>query len=87
MDLVVRVLIGVAAGTMVELLLPSHRVSEVVLAMLIGIAGALVSNFLGRSLGWFAAGEPVSFLASVLGAVVTLLLFGILFGHKKNHRQ
>ena len=36
-------LIGVAVGAMVELLLPGHHASELVLAMLLGIAGALLA--------------------------------------------
>jgi uncharacterized membrane protein YeaQ/YmgE (transglycosylase-associated protein family) len=83
MDLVVTILIGLAVGTMVELLLPGHHPSELVLAMLLGIAGALVSHFVGNSLGWFGAGDPLDFLVSVLGAALTLVLYGLVFRRKK----
>jgi uncharacterized membrane protein YeaQ/YmgE (transglycosylase-associated protein family) len=40
MNLVVSILIGLAIGVMVELLLPGHTPSELVLAVLLGVAGA-----------------------------------------------
>ena len=83
MNLVVTILIGMAAGTMVELLLPRHITSELVLAMLLGIAGALVARLAGYWLGWYGTDEPASFVASVLGAVFILLLYGAVFRRRR----
>jgi uncharacterized membrane protein YeaQ/YmgE (transglycosylase-associated protein family) len=43
--------------------------------MLLGVAGALVAGFLGRGLGWYREGEPVGWIASIIGAVVLLGLY------------
>ena len=83
MNLVVTILIGLAAGAMVELLLPGHHASEVVLAMLLGIAGALLARTAGYWLGWYGTDEPAGFVASVLGAIFILLLYGAAF--RKRH--
>ena len=53
MDLLVTILIGVGVGAMVELLLPGHNMHELLLAMLLGIAGALISEFIGRWAGLY----------------------------------
>jgi uncharacterized membrane protein YeaQ/YmgE (transglycosylase-associated protein family) len=85
MDLVVVILIGLGIGTMVELLLPGHHATELMLAMLLGVMGAVLAHYIGRIMSWFSAGEPGAFLAAALGAVVVLLLYGALF--RRAHRD
>jgi len=86
MDLLVTVVIGLGIGVMVELLLPGHTPSELVLAMILGITGALLARYLGAFTGWYSPGEPESFLASLLAAVAVLLLYGALFRRNKRPR-
>jgi uncharacterized membrane protein YeaQ/YmgE (transglycosylase-associated protein family) len=85
MNLLLAILIGMAAGTMVELLLPGHRPGELVLAMLLGISGALVARYLGEMAGWYGTDEAAGFLACLVGAVAVLLAYGALFG--RLHRR
>ena len=85
MDLTVTILIGLGIGVMVELLLPGHTPSELILAMALGVAGALLARYIGEIAGWFGTEEPGSFLASTLGAIVILLLYGVLF--RRSHRS
>ena len=82
MNLIVTILIGLAVGAMVELLLPGHNPSELVLAMLLGIAGALLARVVGYRFGWYGADEPAGFVSSVVGAVFILLLYGAVFRKK-----
>jgi uncharacterized membrane protein YeaQ/YmgE (transglycosylase-associated protein family) len=79
MNLVVTLLIGIAIGTMVELLLPGHHFTELVLAMVLGAMGALLARFLGEVTGWYEAHEAPGFLSSVVGAIGALAIYGILF--------
>ena len=44
----------------------------------------LVAHYTGRIMGWFGRGEAGAFLASGLGAIVVLLLYGALF--RRGHR-
>ena len=85
MDLVVVILIGVGTGTMVELLLPGHQVTELMLAMLLGVMGAVVARYIGFVMGWYGPSGPGQFLVAGLGAVVVLLLYGALF--RRGHRR
>ena len=39
------------------------------------IAGAFVARFLGQALGIYTEGEAAGFIASLLGAIVLLLLY------------
>jgi uncharacterized membrane protein YeaQ/YmgE (transglycosylase-associated protein family) len=84
MNLLVTILIGFAIGTMVELLLPGHQAMELILAMLLGAAGALSTRYLGEMLGWYGPEEPAGFLAALLGAVFVLIAYGGVF--RRGHR-
>jgi uncharacterized membrane protein YeaQ/YmgE (transglycosylase-associated protein family) len=84
-DLVVVILIGLGIGVMVELLLPGHTASELFLAMVLGIAGSLAARYIGGLAGWFGPDEPVSFLASCVGSIVVLLVYGGLFRRNGRH--
>ena len=79
MDLVVVIVIGLGIGVMVELLLPGHTIAELFLAIALGIAGSLVSRYVGAIAQWYGPGEPASFLYSCLGAILVLLMHGSLF--------
>ena len=46
--------------------------------MLIGIVGALLAGFLGRTLGWYHEGEAAGFIASVIGAILLLIIYRLL---------
>jgi uncharacterized membrane protein YeaQ/YmgE (transglycosylase-associated protein family) len=88
MDLAVTILIGVGAGAMVELLLPGHHLSELLLAMLLGIAGALLARYVGEKAGWFGTEDPASFIASGFGSIIFLVLYGLISrrGHRRGRR-
>ncbi|MGH7967594.1 MAG: GlsB/YeaQ/YmgE family stress response membrane protein [Limisphaerales bacterium] len=79
MNLVVAILIGVGLGVMVELLLPRHTLSEMFLAIFLGIAGSLVARYVGAVAGWVGTEQPETFVASAIGAVIVLILYGALF--------
>jgi len=85
MDLAVTIVIGLGIGVMVELLLPGHTPSELVLAMVLGVAGAMLARYVGEIAGWYGTAEPASFVASCAGAIVVLLIYGGLF--RRRHRE
>ena len=68
-------IIGLVVGAVAKLLTPGKDPRGCLVTSLLGIAGALVAGYLGRGLGWYQEGQPVGFLASVLGAVLILLVF------------
>ena len=58
------------------------RVTYSVEETLLGTAGALVARMLGSWLGWYGTDEAGSFISSVLGAILVLLLYGTVFRRK-----
>ena len=68
-------IIGLVVGAIAKLLMPGKDPGGIIVTMLIGIAGALIAGFLGRALGWYAEGEPAGFIASVVGAILLLIIY------------
>ena len=74
------IVVGLLVGVVAKLLMPGHDPGGVVITILIGIAGSIVAGFLGRSIGLYVEGEPVGFIASILGAILLLFLYRALIG-------
>jgi uncharacterized membrane protein YeaQ/YmgE (transglycosylase-associated protein family) len=55
-----------------------------ILTTILGIAGAFVATYLGQSVGWYKAGESAGFLGGVVGAVVLLLVYGLVAGRQRH---
>jgi uncharacterized membrane protein YeaQ/YmgE (transglycosylase-associated protein family) len=73
------ILFGLIVGVIAKLLMPGRDPGGFIVTMALGIAGALVGGFLGRTLGWYGPNEPAGFLMSVLGAILLLALYRMLF--------
>ena len=68
-------IIGLVVGAIAKLLMPGKDPGGIIVTMLIGVAGALLAGFLGQKLGWYQPGEAPNFIASIIGAMLLLLLY------------
>jgi uncharacterized membrane protein YeaQ/YmgE (transglycosylase-associated protein family) len=76
-------IIGLVVGAIAKLLMPGKDPGGVIVTMLIGVAGALLAGFLGRSLGWYQnPGEGPGIIASIIGAMILLLLYRLFIGRR-----
>jgi uncharacterized membrane protein YeaQ/YmgE (transglycosylase-associated protein family) len=41
----------------------------------LGVAGSFVATYLGTAIGWYREGSSAGFIASVIGAMVLLLIY------------
>jgi uncharacterized membrane protein YeaQ/YmgE (transglycosylase-associated protein family) len=76
MGLIWTIVIGFVAGLIARALMPGPNPMGFVLTAVLGIVGALVASFLGRALGWYGAGEGAGLIASVIGAILVLVVYG-----------
>ncbi len=71
------ILIGFICGLLARALKPGRDKLGFFMTILLGIGGALLARFVGDSMGWFSPEEPVGFLASLVGAIVLLVIYGL----------
>lgn len=72
MHILWMLIIGLVVGALAKLIMPGKDPGGTIITMLLGVAGALIAGFLGRSLGWYGEGEPAGFIASIAGAIILL---------------
>jgi uncharacterized membrane protein YeaQ/YmgE (transglycosylase-associated protein family) len=68
-------LIGLVVGALAKLIMPGKDPGGIFVTMLLGIAGALVTGFIGRLLGLYTSGQRAGFIMSTLGAILLLALY------------
>ena len=83
MSVLSMLVIGLLVGIVAKFLLPGNDPGGLIVTILLGIAGSFVAGYIGRAAGWYAEGEPVGFIASVIGAIVLLLLYRLAFRRRR----
>lgn len=67
--------IGLIVGAIAKLLMPGKDPGGIIITMLLGVAGALLGGFLGRTMGMYAPDEPAGLFASIIGAMLILFVY------------
>jgi uncharacterized membrane protein YeaQ/YmgE (transglycosylase-associated protein family) len=75
MSIIWTILIGFVVGLLAKFIMPGRDPAGFIITVIIGIVGSVLAGFLGRMLGLYAEGEPVGFIASVIGAIILLALY------------
>ena len=76
------IFIGLLVGIVAKFLMPGRDPGGFILTILIGIAGSYTANWLGQKLGLYADGEVAGFIGSVVGAMILLLIYRLIFRPK-----
>ena len=83
MGIIGTLIVGLIVGALARWLLPGEQKMGWILTCLLGVGGAMAAGFVGQFLGWYRAGQGAGWIASVLGAVLLLLLVQKLRGGDK----
>lgn len=77
------ILVGFVVGVLARLIKPGKQDIGIILTVVLGIVGALLAGWVGRLLGWYAEGEKVGFIASLVGAIVILFIAEAINGKRR----
>ena len=80
MNILWTLFIGLIVGALAKFLTPGRDPGGFFLTICIGIAGSLIATFLGRMLGLYAPGASAGFLASLIGAILLLVVYHMFRG-------
>ena len=83
MGIIWTIIIGFIAGVIAKFIMPGrNEPSGFILTTILGIVGAFVATYLGQALGWYRPGEGAGLIGAVIGAVIVLLVWGIVAGRR-----
>ena len=75
MHLLWTLFISLIVGALAKFLTPGRDPGGFLITIAIGVAGSLVATFLGRALGLYAPGASAGFIASLIGAILLLVVY------------
>ena len=80
MEFIGWIFFGLIVGVIGKLLMPGRDPGGFVVTILLGIAGALLGGFLGRSLGLYREDDPVGYIMAVIGSIILLMIYRFAVG-------
>jgi uncharacterized membrane protein YeaQ/YmgE (transglycosylase-associated protein family) len=75
--LIWTILIGFVAGLIAKAITPGKGPSGFFMTSVLGIAGSIGATYLGQALGLYPQGHAAGFIASVIGAILLLVIYHI----------
>ena len=82
MTIIVTIIIGLIVGLLARALKPGNDSLGWIMTAILGIAGSFLASYVGSAMGWYGPGQVAGFLASIVGSVVLLVIYGLVVGRK-----
>jgi uncharacterized membrane protein YeaQ/YmgE (transglycosylase-associated protein family) len=80
MGILWTIVLGFVVGVIAKFLHPGKENMGFIVTILLGIAGSFLAGMLGQFMGWYRAGEGAGFIASVIVAILLLVIYGRVSG-------
>lgn len=77
MSIIVTIIVGFIVGLIARAIMPGTQKLGFIMTTLLGIVGALVATYGGQALGFYQPGHPAGWIASVVGAIIVLWIYGL----------
>jgi uncharacterized membrane protein YeaQ/YmgE (transglycosylase-associated protein family) len=74
MGFIGTLIVGLIVGAIARFIMPGEQKMGWIMTILLGVGGSFVAGFVGQALGWYRADQPAGWIASVVGALVLLLV-------------
>jgi uncharacterized membrane protein YeaQ/YmgE (transglycosylase-associated protein family) len=81
-SIVGTLIIGLLAGLVARFLMPGRDAAGFIVTIVLGVAGAFLATYLGQSLGWYREGQTAGFIGAVVGAIIILVIYRLLFARR-----
>lgn len=75
MGIIVTIIVGFIVGLIARAIMPGNQSMGFIMTTILGIVGALAAGLVMQALGYSGA---VGWIASVIGAIVVLWLYGMI---------
>ena len=71
------ILIGLVVGFIARAVKPGDDKLGWIMTAVLGVAGSFLARYAGAAMGWYQQGEAAGWIASVVGAVILLFIYGL----------
>ena len=82
MSIIWAIVIGLLVGIVAKFLMPGRQGGGFIVTALLGIVGAMVGGFIGRSMGMYGPNDPAGFIMALIGSVLLLVLYRASLGRR-----
>jgi uncharacterized membrane protein YeaQ/YmgE (transglycosylase-associated protein family) len=86
MSIIGTIVVGFIVGLLARALKPGDDKLGLIMTTLLGIAGAFLARYAGAAMGLYAPEEPAGWIASVVGAIVLLVIYSLVKGGTRRVR-
>lgn len=74
-SLIGTIVVGLIVGLIARALKPGDDSMGLIMTIILGIAGSLIAGYVGRALGWYQPGQAAGWIASIIGAIILLVIY------------
>lgn len=78
LSLIGTIFVGLIVGLIARAIKPGDDKMGWTMTAVLGVAGSFVAGYVGSALGWYAPGAPAGWLASIVGAMALLVIYGFI---------
>ncbi|WP_323121134.1 GlsB/YeaQ/YmgE family stress response membrane protein [Burkholderia alba] len=78
MQFIETLIVGLVVGLLARAIKPGDDKMGFLMTIVLGVAGSLVAGYVGRVAGWYQPGQGAGWIASIVGAIVLLFVYGML---------
>lgn len=71
------IVVGFIVGLIARAIKPGDDKLGLIMTTLLGIAGAFLARYAGAAMGWYQPEQPAGWIASVVGAMVLLVIYSL----------
>lgn len=83
MSILWTIIVGAIVGAIAKFIMPGDNEPKgFILTAALGIVGALLAGYVGQAIGWYSVGQGAGWIASLIGAIVVLVVYGMVFKPK-----
>ena len=83
MHIIWTILAGFIVGVLAKFIHPGKESMGFIMTTILGIGGSFLATFIGQALGLYQAGSTAGFLGAVIGAIILLVIYGVIKGRSQ----
>ena len=72
------IFVGLIVGLIARAVKPGDDKLGWIMTIVLGIAGSFLARYVGVAMGWYAPEAPAGWIASTVGAIVLLVIYGLI---------